>query len=247
MTGPWIEFRPERPKAQARVLCVPYAGGSTQVYHALARSFPEKVEFGAIQLPGRWNRSREPLLTKVCDASQSLAGELTRMSRRPYALFGYSLGGLIAFETARILARDQGQQQPRALIVAASRAPAVKPRPPFLHKLSDDDFIKSHGDRYPGGIPRPVLNEPDVLAMVLPILRADMEMFETYQYLPGDPLLCPIYTIAGEKDLLNPPLSMASWRKETTGEFFSETVAGGHYFINSAVDRVRATILRALE
>jgi medium-chain acyl-[acyl-carrier-protein] hydrolase len=169
------------------------------------------------------------------------------MSRRPYALFGYSVGGLIAFETARILARDTRQQQPRALIVAASRAPAVKPCPPYLHKLSDGDFIRGHVDRYPGGIPRAVLDEPDVLAMLLPILKADMEMFETYQYVPGEPLQCPIYTIAGEKDLLNPPPSMAGWRKETTGEFFAETVAGGHFFINSAVDRVRATILRALE
>jgi medium-chain acyl-[acyl-carrier-protein] hydrolase len=169
------------------------------------------------------------------------------MSRKPYALFGYSLGGLIAFETARILARDPGQQQPRALIVAACRPPVVKSSPPFLHKLPDEEFIRGHIDRYPGGIPRVILDEPDLLSMLLPILKADMEMFETYQYVPDEPLRCPIYTIAGDRDPLNPPQSMAGWREETTGMFLAETVAGGHFFINSAVDRVCKTILRALE
>jgi medium-chain acyl-[acyl-carrier-protein] hydrolase len=145
------------------------------------------------------------------------------------------------------LARDTSQQQPRALIVAASRAPALKARPPFLHKLSDNEFIRGLGDRYPGAMPRAVLNEPDLLAMLLPILKADMQMFETYECLPGEPLVCPIYAIAGEQDLVHPPASMADWQKETTGEFFLETVAGGHFFINSAVDRVRATILKSLE
>jgi surfactin synthase thioesterase subunit len=247
MTSPWIEFRPERPNAQARVICVPYAGGSTQVYNALARSTPEKIEFGAVQLPGRWNRRHEPLLTNVTDASRNLAGELMRLPQRPYALFGYSVGGLIAFETARILARNTRQQQPRALIVAASRAPTMKPSPPFLHRLSDREFIKEHAARYPYGIPRVVLDEPDLLAMLLPILKADMQMSETYQYLPGEPLICPIYTIAGQQDLVDPPSSMVDWQKETTRKLIPETVAGDHFFINTAVDHLRATILRALE
>src|SRR5947209_3558437 len=247
MTSPWIEFRPERPNARARVVCVPYAGGSAQVYHALARRIPEQVEFGAVQLPGRWNRWRDPLLTKVSDASRSLAAELTRVSQKPYALFGYSVGGLIAFETARIVARHTTQQQPQALIVAASRAPAAKPKPPFLHRLPDDEFVRQHADRYPGGVPQAVLDNPDMLRMVLPVLKADTEMFETYQYVPGEPLQCPLYTIAGEQDLLHLQSSMADWQKETTGMFFAETVAGGHFFINTAVDRIRATILRALD
>jgi medium-chain acyl-[acyl-carrier-protein] hydrolase len=247
MTSPWIEFRPERRDAQARVLCVPYAGGSAQVYHMLARNMPERIEVGAVQLPGRWNRRREPLLTRVSDASRSLADEITRLSPTPYALFGYSVGGLIAFETARILARDAKQQQPRALIVAAIAAPTESPSLPHLHVLSDVEFIRRHVHRYPGGIPAAIFDEPDLLAMLLPVLKADMEMFETYEYLPGEALSCPIYTIAGEKDHLCSPSSMAGWKKETIGSFFTETVAGNHFFINTAVDAVRATILKALE
>ena len=247
MTSPLIEFRPERRHARARVLCIPYAGGSTQVYHALARSMPETIEVGAVQLPGRWNRRLEPLLTRVSDASQSLASELIRLSQTPYALFGYSVGGLIAFETARILARNAKQLQPQALIVAAIGAPTERPSRPRLHMLSDAEFIRRHVDRYPGGIPAAVLGEPDFLAMLLPVLKADMEMFETYEYQPGETLRCPIYTIAGEQDLLCSPSSMAGWKEETIGAFFSETVPGSHFFINDAVDRMRATILRALE
>ncbi len=247
MTSPWIEFRPERREAQARVLCVPYAGGSAQVYHMLARSMPERIEVGAVQLPGRWNRRREPLLTRVSDASRSLAEEITRLSPMPYALFGYSVGGLVAFETARILARDAKQQQPQALILAAVGAPTERPSLPHLHMLPDVEFIKRNLDRYPGGIPAAVLDEPDLLEMLLPILKADTEMFETYQYLPGEPLNCPIYTIAGEQDRVCSPSSMAGWKNETVGSFFTETVAGSHFFINSAVDGVRATILKALE
>jgi medium-chain acyl-[acyl-carrier-protein] hydrolase len=170
-----------------------------------------------------------------------------RLSPKPYALFGYSVGGLIAFETARILAQNSKQQQPRALILAAIGAPTERSRLPHLHKLSDAEFIRRHMERYSGGIPAAVLGEPDFLAMLLPVLKADMEMFETYQYLPGEPLLCPIHTIAGEQDVLCPPSSMAGWKRETTESLFSETVSGNHFFINSAVDRVRATIVRALE
>jgi medium-chain acyl-[acyl-carrier-protein] hydrolase len=247
MTSPWIEFRPERRDARARVLCVPYAGGSAQVFHALARSMPERIEVGAIQLPGRWNRRREPLLTRVSDASRSLADEITRLSPTPYALFGYSVGGLIAFETARILARDAKQQQPRALIVAAIEAPTEKSGLPHLHMHSDAEFIRRHVHRYPGGIPQAVFDEPDLLAMLLPILKADMQMYETYEYAPGEALNCPIYTIAGEQDNLCSPSSMAGWKSETTGSFFAETVAGNHFFINGAVDKLRATISKALE
>jgi medium-chain acyl-[acyl-carrier-protein] hydrolase len=246
MTSPWIEFRPERRDAQARVLCVPYAGGSAQVFHALARSMPESIEVGAIELPGRWSRRREPLLTRVSDASRSLADEIVRLPPKPYALFGYSVGGLIAFETARILAQDAKRQQPLALIVAAVGAPAERPNRPHLHTLSDAEFIKKQMDRYPGGISPAVLAEPDLMEMLLPILKADTKMFETYQYLPGAPLACPIYAVAGEQDPQCPPSSMAGWKSETTGSLFAETVPGNHFFINGAVDRLRATILKAL-
>ncbi len=246
MTSPWIEFRPERREARARVLCVPYAGGSAQVFHTLARSMPETIEVGAIQLPGRWSRSREPLLTRVSDASRSLAEEIARLPPTPYALFGYSLGGLIAFETARILAQDAKQPQPLALIVAAVGAPSARPSRPPLHTLPDAAFIKQQMDRYPGGISPAVLAEPDLVEMLLPILKADTKMFETYQYLPGAALACPIYAMAGEEDTQCPPSAMAGWENETSGSFAAETVAGNHFFINNAVDRVRATILNAL-
>jgi medium-chain acyl-[acyl-carrier-protein] hydrolase len=182
----------------------------------------------------------------VSDAARSLADEITRLSPTPYALFGYSVGGLIAFETARILARDAKQQQPRALILAAIGAPTQKSSLPHLHMLSDAEFIRRQIQRYPGGMPVAILDDPDLIEMLLPILKADMEMFEKYEYLSGTALNCPIYTIAGEQDHLCPPSSMAGWKKETIGSFFTETVAGNHFFINSALDRVRATILKAL-
>ena len=216
-------------------------------YHMPARSMPEKIEVGAVQLPGRWNRRREPLLTRVSDASRSLADEITRLSPTPYALFGYSLGGLIAFETARLLARVAKQQQPRALIVAAIEAPTEKSGLPHLHMLSDAEFITRLVHRYPGGIPPAMFDEPDLMAMLLPVLKADTKMFETYEYSPGEALNCPIYTIAGEQDNLCSPSSMAGWKNETTGSFFAETVAGNHFFINNAVDKLRATVLKALE
>ena len=247
MLSPWIEFRSKRHDAQARVLCVPYAGGSAQVYHMLSRSMPENIEVGAVQLPGRWDRRREPLLTRVSEASRNLAGEITRLSPMPYVLFGYSLGGLIAFETARILAQDPRLQQPRALIVAATEAPAEKPGRPHLHTLPDAEFIKKQIGRYPGGIAPAVLAEADLMEMLLPILKADMKMYETYQYLPAPALACPIYAMAGDHDPVCTPSAMAGWEKETSGSFAIETVAGNHFFINNAVDRVRATILKALE
>jgi medium-chain acyl-[acyl-carrier-protein] hydrolase len=112
--------------------------------------------------------------------------------------------------------------------------------------LPDTEFIRRHVDRYPGGLSAAVLNEPDLMEMLMPILKADTEMFETYQYLPGEALRCPIYAIAGEQDLLCSPSRMAGWKKETTGSFYSETVVGNHFFINGAVDRIRTTILKAL-
>src|SRR5262249_48867465 len=84
------------------------------------------------------------------------------------------------------------------------------------------------------------------MEMLLPILKADTKMFETYQYLPGAALACPIYAIAGEQDPQCPPASMAGWKRETSGAFFAETVAGKHFFINNAVEPGRAATLKGL-
>ena len=232
-----------RPQALCRVLCFSPAGGSASAYAAGHRALPNSIEVCAVQLPGRESRHREPFIVDMQQLTETLLSGLRALHDRPVALFGHSLGGLVAFEYARGLIR-QGRPAPMHLFVSASRAP-TRPRGAPRRDLPRPAFLREMTARY-DGIPKAILEEPDMLEYVLPILRADIALLESYRYQEGPPLPCPITAFGGELDKRVPDTELSLWRAHTEGAFDTRMFPGGHFFTTECRGQVLAEIERRL-
>lgn len=243
-TPKWIQLYQPNPQASLRVFCFPYAGAGAQIFRDWARHLPAFVEVCPILLPGRWARMREPLLTDmdelICGLDDGLSGWLDKR----FALFGASLGANAAFELARLLQGRSGPQ-PCLLGVASCAAPHLRNERLRLHTLSDDELIEGVRDRY-DGIPDQLLAEPELLRLTLPPLRADLTINETYKYVSGPPLACPIIAYSGEGDRIAPPDTVEAWSAHTTGSFKAELYDGEHFVVMTHTRQLLASFSAAL-
>ncbi|MBZ5569145.1 MAG: alpha/beta fold hydrolase [Acidobacteriia bacterium] len=241
---PWI-FRPRpNPAPHLRLFCVPYAGRGASLYRDWPEHVNSQVELCALQLPGRENRLREPPFTRIADAVQEAAQVLQSYLDVPFALFGHSMGGLICFELARRL-RSLYEIAPVHLFISARRAPQLPdPRPP-LCPLQDEQFVAEIRRRY-NGIPREVLGDPELMELLLPMLRADVEMLETYTYAPGPNLECPITAFGGWEDTEARFEELAAWCEQTNARFQTKMFPGDHFFLQSAQTQILETISQQL-
>ena len=192
-----------------------------------------------MQLPGREDRRNEAPLRRLPAAVSHVCADLETFQERPYVLFGHSMGALLAFETARAL-RSMGGPAPQQLLCSACRAPeAVRTATPTYH-LPDAEFVRQL--RSFGGMPEPILRDREMMELFLPILRADFELLQTYEFRPEPPLGCPLTTFGGEHDPDVPPHTLGAWRRHTTGAFERLEFPSGHFFIQTA----RSGFLRTL-
>jgi medium-chain acyl-[acyl-carrier-protein] hydrolase len=157
------------------------------------------------------------------------------MARRldlPYVLFGYSVGAILAFELTRML-EGGNTLSPRELIVAAAPAPQCPRREPSIATLSDEEFVgqlKAYG-----GTPAAVLENEELTALLLPMLRADFSIAETYEHEPRSPLRCPVTAYGGSTDPWVSEAEIVAWRDVTTGPFSHRIFHGGHFFMHSGL------------
>jgi medium-chain acyl-[acyl-carrier-protein] hydrolase len=199
-----------------------------------------EVEVCAVRPPGRESRLREPAFTDLVRLAEAVGGAIRPFLDRPFALFGHSLGAWVAFELARWM-RGAGFQSPVHLFVSGRRAPRLPSRDTPMHALPDDEFVVQMRQRY-GGIPDEVLHDRGLLELVLPGLRGDVTAVETYQYVAGEPLTCPLSAFGGIADARVLPEELGAWCSETSATFRSEMFGGGHFFVESA----RAQLLRSV-
>jgi medium-chain acyl-[acyl-carrier-protein] hydrolase len=158
----------------------------------------------------------------------------------PFAFYGHSLGALISFEVTRRL-RASGGPLPRHLFLGAHRGAQVpNPHPPIRH-FTDEAFIAETRKRY-DGIPQAVLDNPELLELMLPCLRADFSAFETYEYRAEAPLDVPISAFGGDQDGYVRTHEIAGWREQTTGRFRMRVIPGNHFFMQTGRDQVIAAI-----
>jgi medium-chain acyl-[acyl-carrier-protein] hydrolase len=226
----WI--LPLRSNPQGRGLfCFPYAGGSAAVFRTWPKALTA-VDVRAVQLPGRGGRLREAPHTRVRDLAVAAVDGLGPHFGQPFALFGHSFGALVAFEMAREL-RRRGGPQPFHLFISARRGPRRPDPVPPMHGLPEEQFLAEVRARY-GGIPDAILQEPELLALLLPALRADLEAVETYSYEPEAPLDIPISVFGGLDDPWAKLDDLESWRTETAGPFCLTRFPGGHFYFDQA-------------
>ena len=184
----------------------------------------------ALQLPGREARIAEPPLTSVKALAEMAAAEIERAADAPFALFGYSFGSLVAFETARLL-RRRGSM-PSNLMVAALRPPQLPHRGRRIHEMPVHEFAAEL--RKLKGTPDAVLGNPELMSLVLPAIRADFQAYETYRYHEQEPLECPISVIGGIADPSASQADLIAWSEQTSGSFRMRMLPGDHFFIHSA-------------
>lgn len=228
-----------RPRAALKLYCFPYAGASSNVFRGWRHAVPAEVELCGIQLPGRAQLLERPPLRRLHDLVRELGPALARTLDRPFALVGHSLGAIVAFEVARWL-RSRREKMPECLFVSGHRAPQCPDVAPQLHRLSDRGFLARLVEL--NGMPQEIVQNTELLTCILPVLRADFEMAETYVYADGAPLPCPIVAFGGSDDPETADGKLEAWREQTTGECSVHVLDGDHFFIRSS-ERVFFSLL----
>lgn len=240
----WLLRYGSKPGPKFRLFCFPFAGGSGTVFRNWNKRLPRDVEVVALELPGRQRRFGEPLIRRMDQLLEVLVKEIEPLLDVPSAFFGHSLGGTVCFELARRL-RDLGKIEPRYLFVSGCGAPQTRRSEKIRHKLPDDAFVDSLVDL--GGIPQGLLEHKELLSLVLPVLRADVEMIETWSFEADTPLDLGITAFGGLADPDVTSLELEAWRAQTRLGFHSVWIPGDHFFIQSNENLVLEVIARDIE
>jgi surfactin synthase thioesterase subunit len=223
----WVRRFAPADDAADRLVCLPHAGGSASFFFPYANALRPKTDVLAVQYPGRQDRWRDPLIDNIADLADAVTAALRPWLDRPFALFGHSMGASIAFEVAGRLAADG--IVPTHLYASGRRAPSLHRDDERIH-LMDDDAIVAEMAAMSGTDPS-ILADRDLLAMVLPGVRNDFRVAETYRYAGTPPLTCPITALTGSADPRVTLAEVQAWRAHTTSEFDVRVFPGGHFYL----------------
>jgi medium-chain acyl-[acyl-carrier-protein] hydrolase len=239
----WFNRPRPNPNASLRLFCFPYAGGSATIFRPWPDLMLRSVEICAVNIPGRLARLLEEPFTRLAPLVDALAQVITPWTDRPFAFFGHSMGALISFELSRKL-RTIGAPLPERLFISGRRAPHLPDPDPYRHTYPDHQFIEELGRL--NGTPPEVIANPELMQLMLPLLRADFSLCETYEYRPEPPLPCPLTAFGGLQDPEVPPESLEAWSQHTTCAFGLRLFPGDHFFLNSARDSLLTVIAQEL-
>lgn len=240
----WITCPKTNIEAKLRLFCLPYAGGSATVFRTWTDDLPKNIELCPIEIPGRGRQIKSPPYTEIQPLVREIATNIIPYLDKPYAFFGYSMGGLISFELIRLL-RSEYNFQPLHLFVAARPAPQLPSEKPPISKLSDRDFLDSISRL--NGTPKEVLENAELMRLFLPIIRADFALIDSYVYDPQPALDCPIDTFGGLQDREVSYNSLAAWQEQTTADFSLQMMDGDHFFINTAKTTLLNSVIQCLQ
>jgi medium-chain acyl-[acyl-carrier-protein] hydrolase len=219
-----------------RLLCFPSAGSGTAAFRGWSDLLPLFVEVVPVELPGRGRRATEPACRRMNDLVDDVFDQVISDTAADIALFGHSMGALVAFEVARELRRRR-EPAPIGLFVSSHRAPHLTTDdlvPPS--SLNDDALVALA--RSLGGTPDILFDEPDAVRYFLPILRADCELVDSYQLIDEDPLDIPLIAFGGNDDPTVSGNQLRAWNVHTAAEFSCHTYSGGHFYYSNKLDEM---------
>ncbi|MER5950467.1 alpha/beta fold hydrolase [Streptomyces sp. NPDC001904] len=233
-----------RPQAETRLFCFPYAGGGVSAFRDWGASLPDDIEPWAIQLPGREDRLGTPPLDRMGDVLNALVPAIIPYLDRPFAFFGHSMGALVAWNLSCSLQRMEAGS-PRRLFVSGCAAPQVRAEVvPQYHEAPDDELIERL--RAWRATPEVVLTDPELMNLLLPVIRADLAVVETYRFRGAPALNCPVSAFGGTEDDPAGNASLPRWGELTGADFDLRMFDGDHFFLHSARAAVLGEIVRRL-
>jgi surfactin synthase thioesterase subunit len=225
-----------------RLVCFPHAGGSAVFYRPWAAAVSPAVELHAVQYPGRADRMRDPLIADSGQVSRLIAGAMMPLLDRPVAFFGHSMGAVLAYETARIL-HGRGTQVVH-LFASGARAPHDREEPKDVAGMDDDGVVAEMVAL--GGTDAELLQDPEMRELVLPYVRNDFRLIESYRHKPGLTLATPITAILGDADPHVSPDEAARWADVTDAGFTRKVLAGDHFYLAPQQPAVLSEVHRTL-
>jgi surfactin synthase thioesterase subunit len=219
---------------------LPYAGGAASIYRTWHQHLPAEIEVCAVQLPGRENRIRERPFTNLVELVQALLPNLWPALDKPFALFGHSMGALIAYELAQQL--QMHGHTPTHLFVSGRRAPTLPEPEMLLHTLPSDDMFLAELQRRYNNLPTLILTDAEWRDLFTPLLRADLKLVETYTCTSRTPLPCPLSAFGGEADPRTSHAELQAWQALTQTHFALHRFPGAHFYLNEQVQPLLAII-----
>jgi surfactin synthase thioesterase subunit len=224
------------------LFCFPHGGGGVSSFRDWQSAIGDQIDVVPVSLPGRERRIAEPLIPSIGALADALVQPALMRAGGACALFGHSMGALLAFELARRL--TAAGRPPALLAVSGSSAPQAITYTSRWSELTDEEFLDSVNSL--GGVPDGLLDIPELREVILPVLRADYQACATYQYLPGPVLDIPVLVFGGQQDPYAPPPALEGWRDVTSGPGTIRIFSGGHFYITDHLAEVIATIRAAV-
>jgi surfactin synthase thioesterase subunit len=231
-----------------RLFCFPYAGGAGAVFNGWRQYLDNRIDMHAVELAGRGRRIYDPLYDSmeeaVDDVLKIIAGRLNEI---PYALFGHSMGGILAYELTQQI-RERNLPQPLTLFISGRGAPHIPYEcdKKMLHRLPEEDFKKEIIQL--GGTPKEFFEHPELLDVLLPMLRSDFKIAETFEDTGADdirPLDIDITVFIGKNECVTAE-QMHGWKDHTNRVCTLCYFEGEHFFINEETEKIVKIINQTL-
>jgi medium-chain acyl-[acyl-carrier-protein] hydrolase len=235
----WFPYVKRNPAARIRLFCFPYAGGSALIFRNWINFFDSQVEVYPVQFPGRGQRIRETPFTGMGTLLDALRDAIFGYLDKPFIFFGHSMGATISFELAHKLSRERGRDVAH-LIVSGRKAPQIPDRHPLTFDLPEPEFVKEL--RRLKGTPPEALKNQELLTLLLPLIRSDFELIQTYRYMPKSPLSCGITAMGGADDDDVSCEDIQAWQEQAGGSFSLRMFSGDHFYLHS----MEKTLLEAV-
>lgn len=186
----------------------------------------------------------EKPFSRISPLVSALEQVLLPLLDQPFAFFGHSMGALVGFELTRLL-RKKGGPQPLHLFVSGAAAPHLPPREIPIYALPEREFIKALHSL--NGTPKELLESEELMQLILPTLRADFAVCDTYTYKNGPALRCPITVCGGTRDRKLSRSDLQAWRSETDASFSVQMFPGDHFFLHTAQSQLLALLSHELD
>jgi len=242
-TSAWFQNDDAHDHADFKMFCFPYAGGTAYMFKKWGEMLPSTVQVIPVELPGRGARLQEPAFISLPALIEELTGLIRPLLNKQFFFYGHSMGATIAFELARALRRKYGCE-PEALFVGGRRAPQVASGEPVTYHLPKSEFIEDLIKL--DGTPKEVIENDELMEMMIPLLRADFQLIQTYEYTPDTPLRCPISVYGGLQDCHVPRDLLLPWKEQTKSRFSLHMLPGDHFFLRSSQAQLLRSIAREL-